>query len=146
MNPNNSLSYLLKNVCTAPNDTLNSILSSTYQPLNTFIKNPGLMKMMTSDEFKISSLDGNRKVAIYIITPDETDSYATLSGILISQIMSHYIKLAHDKYSGRLPRRVNVCIEELGNIGASIVNLPTLMSAGRSRNIRRVLSCSHTRN
>ena len=136
LNPTESLSYMLKNVCTAPNDTLNSILSSTYQPLNSFIKNPGLMKMITSDEFKISTLEGHKKVAIYICTPDETDSYASISGILISQIMSHYIKLAHDKYSGRLPRRVNVCIEELGNIGASITNLPTLMSAGRSRNIR----------
>lgn len=36
----------------------------------------------------------------------------------------------------KLPCRLNVCLEELGNIGKSISSLAHLMSAGRSRNIR----------
>lgn len=32
--------------------------------------------------------------------------------------------------------RLNVCLEELGNIGGALSSLPHLMSAGRSRNIR----------
>ncbi|MBR5974584.1 MAG: type IV secretory system conjugative DNA transfer family protein [Clostridiales bacterium] len=137
MAPSESFSFLLKNVCSAPSDTMNSILAVTYQPLNTFIKNPGLMKMSTTDDFKISSLDGEGKTIVYIVTPDETEYYSAISGIAVNQIVSHYIKIAHERFNGKLPRRVNVVIEELGNIGGgAIPNLPTLMSAGRSRNIR----------
>ena len=50
--------------------------------------------------------------------------------------MNHYVRIAEQKYAGKLPIRVNVLLEELGNIGRAITNLPHLMSAGRSRNIR----------
>src|SRR5699024_7471806 len=55
---------------------------------------------------------------------------------LVSQLMNHYVRIAEQKYAGKLPIRVNVLLEELGNIGRAITNLPHLMSAGRSRNIR----------
>jgi len=74
--------------------------------------------------------------AIYIILPDESPIFDSISGVLCSQIMEHYVRLAQDKYNGKLPCRLNVCLEELGNIGKSISSLAHWMSASRSRNIR----------
>ena len=133
--PAEPFSFMLQHLTTACPDTLNSILCVTYKGLNTMIKSPALMKIFSADDF-ISSLDGRKKTAIYIVTPDESEYYSMVSGVLVDQIMSHLIRVAHEKYSGCLPRRVNCVIEELGNIGGAIPSLPTLMSAARSRNIR----------
>ena len=133
---NEVFASLLMNVKSAPNETRASILSSTYEPLNIFIKSEGVRDLLCSNEFKISDLDTDKPTAVYIITPDENDIYGSISGIIVCQIMSYFIHLAHKKYNGRLNRRLNFLLEELGNIGKAIPNLPHLMSAGRSRNIR----------
>ena len=136
-NPDSIYTKLLSTVRSAPHDTLGSILSSTFQPLNSFIGSPAFVDMISSNEFAISDLDVEKPTAVYIITPDENTNYSAITGILVNQIMNHYIRLAHTKYNGRLKRRVNLCIEELGNLGeGTIPNLDHLMSAGRSRNIR----------
>src|SRR5699024_5536066 len=75
---------------------------------------------------------------LIIITPDETDVYDTLSGLLVSQMSQNLIRIAQDK-GGRLPIRVNIILEELGSVGKSIPTLPNLMVASRSRNIRLML-------
>ena len=137
--PDETYSLLLKPVCSAPRDTLASILAVTYQNMSPFIKNKGINQLTSTDEFRISSLDGKKPVGIYIVTPDETSIYSSICGIFINQLTTHLIKLAHDKFSGRLPRRVNLLLEELGNIGAAIPNLDHIMSAGRSRNLRTTI-------
>lgn len=137
--PDEVYSMLLQHVCSAPRETLGSIYSVTYQGMSLFIKNKGIAEMTSSNEFKISSLDGVKPIAIYLVTPDETGVYSSISGIIINQLTTHLIKLAHDKFSGRLPRRVNLLVEELGNIGGAIPNLDHIMSAGRSRNLRTAI-------
>lgn len=101
-----------------------------------FARSDGLISMLGADDLHINSLDGETPTAIYIILPDESPIFDSIAGVLCSQIMGHYVRLAQDKYNGKLPRRLNVCLEELGNIGKSISSLAHLMSAGRSRNIR----------
>ena len=130
--------FLLENVRTAPHDTLNSILSSAFQPLNIFVESPALIEMLTNNEFTIDSLDIEKPTAIYIVTPDENTNYASITATLVTQITTYFIQLAHEKYSGRLPYRMNICIEEAGNLG-ELPNLGQLMSAGRSRNLRLAL-------
>lgn len=139
MRPDRSYSTLLRNTNAAPRDTLGSILSSTYEPLMAFMRSDALTDMLNSSGFSISSLEGDTPVAVYIVIPDENTIYSDITGILASQLIEHYIYLAHDKYNGRLPVRLNVVLEELGNIGQAIPNLPQLMSAGRSRNIRTAI-------
>lgn len=134
--PNAPFTRLLGNVRSAPTDTLGSIKSSFFEPLNTFMTSTAITELMSDASFKMSELDGKKKVAIYIILPDENKNYSTLASIILAQIVSHHIRIAHTKYDGRLPRRMNVVIEELGNIGGSLPMLDCLMTAGRSRNIR----------
>ena len=90
---------------------------------------------MGSDDLHINDLDVETPTAIYIVLPDESPIYDKVATILIGQLMGHYIRLAQDKFNGRLPRRVNFLVEEAGNVGR-IGSLGHLMSAGRSRNVR----------
>lgn len=134
--PESNAALLLRSYATTASETAGGIRSSCLGPLNMFARSEGLVEMLGHDDLQINSLDGETPTAIYIIIPDETPIYDRLAGVLISQLMGHYVRIAHDKYFGKLPCRMNVCLEELGNIGSAIVNLDHLMSAGRSRNLR----------
>ncbi len=123
---------------TAPNDTRASIHSVAASGLEVFSRSKGLMEMLSEDTLNILDLDVDRPFALFIITPDETDVYDALAGLLISQITQHLIRVAQER-GGKLPIRVNIILEELGSVGRSIPNLPNLMVASRSRNLRLML-------
>lgn len=123
---------------TAPNDTRASIHSVAASGLEVFSRSKGLMEMLSDDTLNILNLDEERPFVLFIITPDETDVYDALAGLLISQITQHLIRVAQER-GGKLPIRVNIILEELGSLGRSIPNLPNLMVASRSRNIRLML-------
>ncbi len=137
--PLNSLAKRnLATYVTAPNDTRASIHSVAASGLEVFSRSKGLMEMLSDDTLNIMDIDVERPFACFIITPDETDVYDSLSGLLISQLTQHLIRVAQEK-GGRLPIRVNIILEELGSVGKSIPALPNLMVASRSRNIRLML-------
>lgn len=129
----------------APNDTRNSIFAVCSNSLKIFNQSRGLMKMICHDDIDIYNLDAaDKPLAIYIILPDETNTYDSLAAILISQLTTHFITLAQNKYNGKLPRRMNVILEEIGSLGGALTNLPNLLAAGRSRNIRLMLILQST--
>ena len=123
---------------TAPSETRASIHSVATQAIEIFARNKGLMEMLAQDTLDILHLDVTRPFAIFVITPDENSVYDALSGLLISQVTQHLIRVAQSM-RGRLPIRCNIILEELGSVGRSIPSLPDLMVAGRSRNIRLML-------
>ncbi len=127
---------LLSGYVNAPNDTRASIKTTLLEGISLFARSEGLVSMLSADDLHINDLDGETPTAIYIILPDESKNYDALCGVLCGQLLTHYVRMAHDKYGGRLPRRLNVCLEELGNIGKAIGSLSHLLSAARSRNIR----------
>ena len=116
--------------------TAPSILTSVIALCESFIKSPGLTGFLSGNDFYPDMIDPSKPTAIYIILPDETNCYNTIAGYLLTDISKFYLRKAYDTYGGKLPVRVNFILEELGNIGHSVPNLPHLMSAGRSRNIR----------
>ena len=135
--PSDSIaSMLLQSYVNTASDTKAGIRSTFLEGISMFARSEGLIEMLSGDDLHINSLRGDRKTAIYIIIPDETPIFDKISAILCSQLMAHYIRLAEDKYFGRLPIRHNFVIEELGNVGAALRNLPHMLSAGRSRNVR----------
>lgn len=134
--PSDSIaSMLLQSYVSTANDTRAGIRSTFLEGLSMFARSEGLVSMMGSDDLHINQLDGEQPTAIFIILPDESPIYDKVCTVLIGQLMGHYIRLAQDKYEGRLPRRVNFLVEEAGNVGR-IGSLGHLMSAGRSRNVR----------
>lgn len=137
--PNDSLAKRnLATYVTAPNETRASIHSVATSGLEVFSRSRGLMEMLGEDTLNIVELNVNRPFVLIIITPDETDVYDSLAGLLIGQISQHLIRVAHD-LGGRLPIRVNIILEELGSVGKSIPTLANLMVASRSRNMRLML-------
>ena len=123
---------------TAPNETRASIHSVAASGLEVFSRSKGLMEMLSNDTLNIMDIDVKRPFILMVITPDETDVYDALSGLLISQVSQHLIRIAQEM-GGRLPIRVNIILEELGSVGKSIPSLPNLMVASRSRNMRLML-------
>ena len=137
--PSNSLAKRnLAAYVTAPNDTRASIHSVAASGLEIFCRSQGLMEMMSEDTLSIMDIDVDRPFVLIIITPDETDVYDALSGLLVSQVSQHLIRVAQEK-GGKLPVRVNIVLEELGSVGKSIPSLASLAVASRSRNIRLML-------
>lgn len=125
------LSYI-----TTANDTRAGIRSTFLDGLSIATKSESVRNFLSHDDLQINNIMGDKPTLVYIIVPDETPIYDELTGVLVSQLMNHYVRIAEQDYAGKLPIRVNVLLEELGNIGRAITNLPHLMTAGRSRNIR----------
>ena len=123
---------------TAPNETRASIHSVAASGLEVFSRSKGLMEMLSNDTLNIMDIDIERPFVLVCVTPDETDVYDALSGLLISQLTQHLIRVAQER-GGKLPIRVHIILEELGSVGKSIPSLPNLMVASRSRNLRLML-------
>lgn len=135
--PENSISAMnLKSYATTASETAGGIRSSCLEGLSPFARSKGLMEVLGNDDVHLNELDGETKTAIYIIMPDENPIYEKIVGSIVSQMMAHYIRIAHDKYGGKLPRQLHIILEELGNIGVAVPNLDHAMTAARSRNIR----------
>ncbi len=137
--PNDSLAKRnLAAYVTGPNDTRASIHSVAASGLELLSRSRGLMEMLGQDTLDIQNIDVNKPFAMIIITPDETDVYDSLAGLLISQVSQRLILIAQE-LGGKLPIRVNIILEELGSVGKSIPTLSNLMVASRSRNMRLML-------
>lgn len=123
----------------APNDTRMSIFSVAKNGIAKFSQSKGLMNMLNNDDLNIYELDVDKPFALFIVKPDENTTFDSLCGFLVTQLTQHNIKLARKKYNGKLPVKLHVILEELGSLGESIKNLPNLMVASRSRNIKLCL-------
>jgi len=115
--------------------TRGGIMAVFAAAMSMFCRSELLVDMLAANDLAINRLDGEAPVAIYIILP-EGSGYDKLCGVLIGQLLRHYMRLAQEKFAGRLPRRLNVCVEEAYSVGRTIGDLPRLMSSARSRNIR----------
>jgi len=119
--------------------TRSCVMAEVSNTISKFCSTEEVVAMTTGDELDIANMDADEPFIIYIIIPDESEIFNVLSGLLVSQISHRLIKLADSKYEGKLPVRTNFILEELGNIGHSVSDLPFLMSASRSRNVRMTL-------
>ena len=120
----------------APNDTALSIRSVYLNGLSHYVTNEGMKAMTGNDSLNILRMDDSVPLALYIALPDESMAYSVQASMLCNQLILHFINLAQNRPDGALDRRLNVVLEELASIGKSLPNLPHLMAAGRSRNIR----------
>ena len=116
-------------------DTRGSIRGCFYEGLSYFAKNEGLLALLSaSDGLRIADIDPEKPFAVFVISPDETAIYGCLVGLLLDQLMRRMVRLAEERYGGRLPRRVNFLVEEAASV--KIPSLKNLAEAGRGRNVR----------
>ncbi|WP_250277593.1 VirD4-like conjugal transfer protein, CD1115 family [[Clostridium] colinum] len=98
----------------APEKTRGSFFTSALSTLRLFAS-PFIYEMSKQTDFNIN--DSSKKRAIFIILPDQKQTYNSLAGLFISQYYNSLIKNA--KANGnRLERRVNFNLDEFGNYPA----------------------------
>ena len=121
--------------CSA-HETRAGILVTAMEGLLPYVRSDAIKVMLSKDDLHIKDIDGSIPISVYIILPDENKLYDPIAGTLVDQLFQHFIRIAHSKYQGRLPVRLNFLLDELGQIGNAIPGLSKYMAAARSRNIR----------
>lgn len=125
--------YNLRNV----EKTLNCVVSTLDSMLRCFIFNKKLLNLMSLSNISFKAI-AQGKTALYLITPDEKKTYHFLVSVFVKQCYECLIDLAQDRNDSFLPIRINFILDEFSNF-PRIADMPAMISAARSRNIRFLL-------
>lgn len=134
---NNNIMTMLKSVLSQSERTRRSTMATVSSFFSDLIINEKLLRMLSVSTFEISELY-EQKTALFLILPDETDTFRSVTGLILSQISAALVKAAY-QHGGMLPRRVNYVCDEFCNY--YIPGMDRNISAHRSRNIRWYLVC-----
>ena len=117
-------------------NTRRCIMGMVYNALAKLVCNESLASMMASNQIDLASV-GTKPTAIFLITPDEKNTYNPIVGQFVSQAYQELIAQAQ-LLGGTLPVRVNFLLDEFASLDR-IEDIPNMLAAGRSRNIRCML-------
>ncbi|MBR2724783.1 MAG: type IV secretory system conjugative DNA transfer family protein [Ruminococcus sp.] len=126
-----------KNVFTSAEKTRQSILVSLFGMIRIFITQRNLTNMLSGNTVDISNF-GREKTAVYLIIPDEKNTYHFLITTFLKQAYEQLIAEAQKEPERKLPVRVNFVLDEFCNI-PTIPDMASMISAARSRNMRYFL-------
>ena len=138
--PENSLiRYKLASVYSlrSTEKTLVGVVSTFDTMIRVFLFNKKIMGLVDSTEIDFGDLF-KKKTALYLIIPDEKTTFHFLVSVFIKQCYECLISYAQMEQNGTLPRRINFLLDEFSNF-PKIADMPAMISAARSRNIRFVL-------
>jgi type IV secretory pathway TraG/TraD family ATPase VirD4 len=121
----------------APKDTMNSILSVFDQKMRSFTIQPTLLEMLANNDFDIADI-GQKKTAVFLITPDEKTSYHRLVSMFVKESYEYLIFLATQTEENKVENRINYILDEFSSL-PKIADMPSMISAARSRDIRFLL-------
>ena len=93
-----------------------------------------LVSMLSHHEVDFTRL-GTEKTILYLIMPDEKTTLHAIISLIIKQCYGQLISLAQHSAGNTLPQRVNFLLDEFSNL-PPIPDMPAMISAARSRNIR----------
>jgi type IV secretion system protein VirD4 len=89
---------------------------------------PDIVELTSKNDINLSELgDKNKKIALYIITPSQEDTFDVLPAMIIDQAFQEMYAKATSSPEGRLDTNVTMLLDELANI-APINNLPRKVS------------------
>ena len=117
--------------------TARCIYSMVDHALSKFASHDMMAWMTSASEFDLRDL-GRSKMAVFIVTPDEDDTYSAMVSLLVKQCYKMLVMEAQTSPGLKLPVRVNFILDEFGNI-APIPGISHMVTAARSRNIRFLL-------
>lgn len=133
----NNIMTMLRSVTSEPEKTRMSTLATVNSMLTNFLTNEKLLKMLSNSTFDLHEIR-KKPTALFIILPDEVDTYAPIAGLMLQQISATLVQDAY-KSGGKLLRRVNFLCDEFCNY--YVPGMMRAISAHRSRNIRWYLVC-----
>jgi type IV secretion system protein VirD4 len=114
--------------------TFGNVASCVSNMLSPFIIRKSLCQVLSTSSFDIRNI-GKTKMAVYIIVPDEKTTLHFLITTFIKQTYEILINEAQQHFTKKLPIRLNFLLDEFCNIPA-IPDMPSMISAARSRNMR----------
>lgn len=126
--------FYLSALFIAPEKTFGSIIATLDTHLMQFIIRPEITEMLCHNDINFSTL-GEEKTAIFLVMPDEKETYHGLISIFIQQCYEALIFEAQIQTNKRLKRRVNFLLDEFSSL-PHIKEFPSMIAAARSRNIR----------
>ncbi len=131
----NNTVLMLKNVLGSPERTLSSVMSTLGTHIKDFLVQERLLRMLSTSTFESDLYE--KKMAIFLIVPDEVKTYDSIAGMVIDSIYCRSIEQFGERYQNTgtpAPRRVNFILDEFCNLHIS--DMDTKISACRSRHIR----------
>ena len=116
--------------------TMDCIMSFVSQAISPFVQSRLLQNLASSTTLNLHCFkDIDKKHVCYIIVPDENRSFHFFGASFIKQIYTAAVVDAFATGKGKLHRRLNFILDEFANI-PFIPDMPSMITAGRSRNIR----------
>jgi type IV secretion system protein VirD4 len=116
----------------APSRTRGSFYTSALMTLKLFT-NPLIADMTSTTDYDGYKI-GTKKTAIFIILPDDRNTYSSLASLFVT-MQYQMLSKAADLRGGRLERRVNYILDEYGNF-AKIANFTRMLTVGGGKGIR----------
>jgi type IV secretion system protein VirD4 len=132
LSPSHPAKALLAISEVAPSKTRGSFYTAALTTLRLFT-NPLINSMTNASDYDVTDI-GKKKMAVFIILPDEKTTYYSLASLLVSQHYELLVKVA-DERGGRLFNRVNFMCDEFGNF-TKIPDFATKLTVGGGRGIR----------
>lgn len=116
----------------APYKTRASFFTTALSDLRLF-SDPNIADMTSKQDHIIEDI-GIKKTAVFLIIPDEISTRNVLATLYIDQVYQSLVELAN-KEGGRIPRRVNILLDEFGNL-PPIPDFDTKLTVAGGRGIR----------
>lgn len=120
----------------APYKTRASFFTGVLADLRLF-SDPKVSDMTSKQDHDFEKI-GIDKTAVFMIIPDEKNTRNVLATLYVSQVYQSLVNLSN-KRGGRIARRVNVILNEFGNL-PQFPDFPTMLTVGGGRGIRFTLA------
>lgn len=117
----------------APGKTAQSINVSLGLRMSAF-NIPSIANICADDTIDLRELGSEKKVALFVVTPDTTTAYNFLAAVMFQQCFQILVDIADHRLDKRLPRHLRFLLDEFPNIGM-IPDFQILISTIRSRDI-----------
>ncbi len=123
---------LSRQVMTAPDTTLGSYMSITFDKMNLF-NDRGLCALTSTTDIQVRKFV-EEPTALFLKIPDEKDTRHALASLFILSTYKGLIKIATDLPGQTLPHNVYFIMDEFGNM-PKIDKFGQMITVGRSRKI-----------
>lgn len=132
---NNPIKKFFAVAGTAPSKTRGSFVAAALSTLQMFINEYVASNTQKSD-FNLRNF-AEKKTAIFILLPDDRDTYHKLGSLLVQQLYTSLVE-ASRKDGGELKIRMNFILDEFANF-TKIDTFQSMLTVSRGRNIRFVI-------
>ncbi len=112
--------------------TRESFFSSVLAELRLF-SDPNIQNMTSMQDHSLEAI-GIEKTAVFLIIPDEKETRNVLATLYVDQVYQAMVDLSNTK-GGRIPRRVNILLDEFGNL-PPLPRFTNKLTVGGGRGVR----------